>query len=1015
MTYPLTITPYSRLNDTLNEIIFNGRFADLPVYIDVEGDLKDEICLQLGLEEDQLTEYVGEVVEETLAWDNKNDIYIWHRANRNNWYREREKPPPFTALLLVLSIAAENMGAEDDISSINFYGRVAQIFGNSSYKDQISKSSKTTVLFWEDLNNWLVENDFAYGRPTAKPILPKWKYASYALSQALVRRSDRDSFHRLFDEFNLSKSDQLTFPEIEPYINEWMTGAGPTLLLKKLWKVNDLRNRVIEAAIEELEIYENSKKNKGNIRSGRLIWISQFQTYPIKKLKLKLCAGQDPSSDKYSLFSDNYQSSSQDLISNSISLNYFDGQEVSFLGPTSSLQLEDLIISDLSLTKEDTKHFEKKCRSIIPLLKQDNGFFYKEVSQILLFHQYQIICAISWKQKIINFLDAYAATGFEVMDSEPHNGIPFGWCLFNSVEIVKVPDDSLIHDDLNALIPSERGLALYPSGGLKLSGASDIWHKWAPPSIFAVNKGEPRGLKVSSENIDNEFLVSVDDSVNQPNFLYKGNESILRDIESDSFSFITYGGKLNEKNSAKTIYFRSANAPKKHPMDKLFKNKYLVDPYNQVLNWRSASDEKSDNYLVGLDVTNLEEKELNHNTYSYRRISYLATNEIDYIDQIDGSYRLYHGLKNKPVCVERGVHAWLMPEGVTSKTKRAIQQCVDCGIRGVYRGKSSSLKRRVKKSDGIANKSQLNEKKLNPNRVDVQINHDLLLDAISYEGQGSGQILYKWFGMLVDESWKIEELIRDYVNLGFIDTMLISDSSRVKNWTVSPSVFVINEQGLGYLAGFRSDFLVNQVCMALDNFNVIYEPQRFDTQPTLHLWRIKKEIQDNVIEALYDLKLNHKLEILKNPWQKILPWLPSRKNMISSSKPITPQVKDLQKFDVISATWKDWESVLKTGAYRHKELPRRYFYVNQEIEVRQMTYELTKISAAYDQRIRLHDYNSKSMEFICVLGCRLPSLYERLLISCSGQLPKLMDKKFLIYKNIPSEIGERVLEALYGE
>ena len=1013
--YSKIVSRYSRLNDTLNEILFDGRFCDLPVYIDVEGDLKTEICKKLGLAEDQLTEYVGDVVAETLRWDDSHDIYYWHRTNHTSWNLDRDKPPPSTALLLALSIAAENMGADEDISAINFYGRVADIFGDAGYKDQISKSSKTTVRFWNDLNNWLTENDYVYGRPTAQPIIPKWKFASYALSQALVRRSDRDSFHKLFDEYHLSKSDQLTHPEIEPYINEWINGPSSTVLLKKIWKTSHLRHRVVEAALEELDTWHSQNATLGKKESGRLLWILQFQSYPIKKAKLKLCAAHEAIDEHFRLFSKDFRSADQQLLAESLFLSHFDGQDISFLGPTTSLQLEELMLSDLVLCNGNRQSFGRRYRTIIPLLKQDNGYFYKEVSQVLLFHQYQILCASSWKEKVSSFLDTYGASGYQIMDSKANNGLPFGWCLFSSVELVKVPEDSEIHDDLYALIPSERGLDFYLSGGLKLSGAGDIWHKWAPPSIFAVNSGAPLGMRVSPTDSDREkFEIRVEDSVKQPNFLYKDGRSILSSLESERFSFLTFGQNSKAKKAEKTLSFRSADRPKQHPIHSSCQLKYLVSRSGEELDWTSGSEHDSDCFLMGFDTSMLQRKESKKDTNLYKTKPFLANHAINNSDEIDDSYQLHHGSSSTLVCIERGCHAWCMPYGVTSKTKRAIQQCADCGVRGTYRGKKFAPKPSLRKENITMRGSESGEGKLKPDRVFESITHDILLDALSYQGQGSGHLLYKWFGLLVDEPWKIRGLIKDYVDLGFIDIKMDSDSSRITKWSVSPPVFVINEQGFGFLSGFRSKSLISKICKVLTNLDITHSIKNFESQPILYLWKIEDKNKHSVIKELTNIQLPRNLNVVENPSRKMLPYMPSRQAIIDTCKLMTPQLLNLQKFDLSSASWQDWEGVLTSGAYRHNHFPRRYFYIDRESLAIQMPYEMAKITAANEEGLRLHEYDALSEEFSCVLGCRLPGLYERVLISCSGLLPEKVDGKIMIYKKVPPEVGHGILEKIYG-
>tara|TARA_B100000780_G_C21120805_1_gene453965 strand:+ start:94 stop:3240 length:3147 start_codon:yes stop_codon:yes gene_type:complete len=1026
--YTRDVSPYSRLNDTLNDIIFDGRFCDVPVYIDVEGDLKLEICEKLGLEEAELSEYVGEVVADTLLWDGSVDIYDWHCSSMLSWRLERDKPPPFTALLLALSIAAENMGAGEDLSSINFYGRVSQIFGDASYKDQISKYSKTTVLFWKDLNSWLIENDYFYGRPTARPILSNWKYASYALSQALVRRSDRDCFHKLFEEYNLSKSDQLSYSELEPYISEWIKGPSPTILLKKLWKTSNLRQRIVEAALEELGNWNGRSATTGQKLPGRLLWVLRFQSFPMKKAQLKLCAASDDIAEDYSLYSKDFRSLDLKLVAQSLNLRHFDGQDLSFLAPTpmSSLNLEELILSELILEKENRESFARKYRSIIPLIRQENGHFFKEVSQTLLFHEYQILCASSWKEKIITFLDIYAAPDYQVMDYSSNNGLPAGWCLFLAVEIVKVPKEADIHDDLYALIPSERGLALYPAGGLKLSGAGDVWHKWAPPNIFAVNNGVPLGIKVSSvDSNTSRCLISVDNSVEQPDFLYKDGRSILTEEPTNELSFRTTGENPKSKQIEKTYSFRSANSPKKHPLNTEWQLQYSFSQPEDKCEWISANEHKSSSFLMGLDTSALEEIELVRSSVGYGEKLFVGNESIQYADVADDVvYEPNHGFTNTAICVQRGVHAWLMPMGVTTKTKRANQQCADCGARGIFMGKKASWKIKPTKKTTVATNRNVGElsqteivrfdKKLQPKRIFKSITHDIILDALSYRGGGSGYLLYKWFALLVDESWKVTGLIKNYVNLGFIDINIDPDSYRIKQWSVAPATFVINDEGIGFLTGFRSELLSDTVSSVLNKFDVSTNIQNCVHQPTRYEWIIEHNIRHDVISELSKLKPSFKLVIVENPGTKILPYMPRLESIIENCKSVTPQLRDLEKFDVPTASWCDWSDVLSVGAYRHKNYPRRHFYVNNDSSSRLMSHEVAKIAAANYEGVRLQDYDVLSKEFSCALGCGLPGLYERILISCSGVLPEKVDGKIMVYKNVPMEVGQGILERMYG-
>ena len=1013
---------YRRLNDSINSVIFDGRYRDTPVYLDVEGDLKDEICEELGLESSQLDEYVGEVVSETLLWEGTIDIYLWHSSNNLLWSSDDTQPPPFTALLLALSIAAENMSGGDNFSSINFYGRVAELFGAQKYKELLNKYSETTSTFWKSLNQWLTTHDYNYGRPTAQPILKNWKYASYALSQALVRRSDRDCFHRLFLLYNISKTDHLTQSEIEPYIYQWMMGTGPTKLLKKIWKDPTLRDRVVEAAIEELNNWSGIVPNADGHSPGKLFWIIKFRSYPIKQATITLCAITAIHDRKYDLFENDFASSQESPIAKSVNLNRVDGQDFASLGPISSLSLEDIISSHLILKEGNIDSFSRKHRSIIPLLKQENGHFYKEVSQALLFHEYKILCASNWKNKIVSFLKKYGNPDYHVIDQSAGNGIPVGWSLFSNVEIVKVPNHSEFDQDLYALMPSERGLAFYPSGGLRLSNSSDVWHRLAPPNIFAVNKNESLGIEaLRAESGTQKILISITDSLQSPNFLYRNGQSILKDTSIEQLDIRTISIDPKVKKLEKKYQFRSADIPRKHPQNQEWKLNYSFPVNDDRKEWFSANEQYSKNYLRGLDTSSLQILQSPKISERYKIKIYSGDYELKYQkEKIDEIYKINLSQGNNKICFSRGVHAWEMPDGVTAKTKIANMKCVDCGARGIHRGQKAKIRTNEIKNIK-STKMQVSEnintqviEKLSPKRILEAINHDIILDALSYEGGGSANLLYQWFSFLVSEPWLVKGTINDYVALGFIDIKVDVESSRIKKWSIAPPTLVINEDGQAFLSGFRSNLLVNKICLILDNLSIPTNIQEFDNQPKRYNWMIAKDIENDVIDALSKSDLPYKIAIAKQPAAHMQPYMPSLQNIVEDCPVISPPLSGIEKFHIITGSWKEWRENISEGAYRNINYPRRHFYTNGGLVSKRMSYELVKICAAYNGGYRLQDYDAQTNEFSCILGCNLPGLYERILVSCSGTLPERASNKKIIYKNIPYKIGNYILERLYG-
>src|SRR4051794_1970057 len=102
-----TSIDYDHLNRVVNETFFSGRYDGLPVYLDLEDKIAEELAHQLSVDKQAVASTLGVVVEGTLKWDQRADIYAAHPQRLEEWAKAPPKdPPPFSALLLCLSVAA---------------------------------------------------------------------------------------------------------------------------------------------------------------------------------------------------------------------------------------------------------------------------------------------------------------------------------------------------------------------------------------------------------------------------------------------------------------------------------------------------------------------------------------------------------------------------------------------------------------------------------------------------------------------------------------------------------------------------------------------------------------------------------------------------------------------------------------------------------------------------------------------------------------------------------------------
>lgn len=480
---------FEDFNTAINDLVFDGRYRLAPVYLDLENDLICEICDRIGITAGKFEELLGGAVSGSISW-RTDDPLVRHTAAFNKWVSTgRGTPPPFTAILCALSAAAGRMRQDDSFTAQNYYERLFELLhiDNDDKKQRMRGTGKSIRRFWEALNRWLAENDFEYGRPTARKV-NSWPYVSYALSQALIREADVQRFHHMFQHFSMSPNDRLSEAEMEPYLYQWIRGSGPSQWLKKVWSSNDLRPRVVAAACAELERWDGSRNGETQSSIARsMFWIASLRSLPRREVRLFL-TGPELSSDaplnlqlvlgESEAASDAFSKCKDGLhLVNSPTGNF------SVLEPTNKFSLSPLLQASLDLRGAETVAFKRAPRPIIPLLKLDTGVYFKEVSRTSFLRTHLVLCHERWKTDVAGYLRQHARPGYKEFDAKKIIGLPEDWYLFSEVEIISAADE--VKDSLQVLVPLSDRAVLELSGGLRLG--QGLWHSDVPPDVSAVS------------------------------------------------------------------------------------------------------------------------------------------------------------------------------------------------------------------------------------------------------------------------------------------------------------------------------------------------------------------------------------------------------------------------------------------------------------------------------------------------------------------------------------------------
>lgn len=1012
------MTEYDDVNDGVNTVFFSPKNVIEPVYLSLEDDHRAQLVTYIGdsIREDELESYIGNVVGATLDFSGSN-IYIRHEESLRAWQRSNmESEPPFSALLLSLALAAESMRNDEVYSANNYYQRLFETYRVTDEQDKarIKFAGKYTRKFWHALNIWLTKYDYAYGKPTAKQV-NSWTYVSYALSQSLVRKVDRARFSSLFAKFGLSRNDLVTDQDMHLYLHEWMTGFDSGPWLRRLWETPDLRDRVASAASEELEQWDGLTQGPDSQSRSfrRLSWIIRFSSFPVFKFNLHLVAGtQDSATDPILKVPDRAGRIVKEAFANTseIKLESFIDSSLRQLGPKSQIKLEALMLTSLELNSNIDgvpTSYRRESRSLITLVKDDTGRYYKEVARLTMHARHIVLCHGSWQLRVKSYLDEFAVQGFEQIDGNIKNGIPADWVLFRNVILSSIPDRE-IDDQLLSLVPiaSADAGVIHMSGGLKL--AQNIWHANAPPQVIASDEHGVITVELCTDDITtkSKTLASTQLDDFNPNFISDSGLAL------DSSNLSVLGIRGRKKIVERPIAFRSAETPRR--------NASLNDTYSYSLGTDNEAElngfSANPTRTLQADKPSLRgmlvEGEFQEICTKLIRLQAQELPRYERDEVSVSGFDLSAVESSEEVCVLRGYHHFLCEPylGPDSGKASRVLNCKDCNLSQIAAKKKSTRNALVKNFASAHSAPTMVAAEDSKN-----ITVDNVLDALCYLGSGTWASAVQVISPLFEDQWRVGGLASDLVDLGMIDLMLASDFGGPVYWSCAPPVLVVTSSGYAVLTGFRNKTLIADVIAALDGVAISYCKEQEGLAPAIHKWDVKGIKLQHIKECMEGVTgpLGRAVLTVESPSLQIASSMPSLSQIASRLKRIDIEDnEEIQKFDPLTGQWHTSE-LNGVGAYRLNMYGRRYFFHTKEEFSFQTSHVIAKLFAAKHSNVQLHKYDEVTKNFECVLGCNPPGLLKRALVSESGELP-LTNKYTHRYKSIPKELARMVLHKMYG-
>lgn len=986
---------YNEINSALNEVFLSGRFETRPLYLvlDHRGRalLTERMSNLLGADVSTVEAKCCRVIGASLV--KSGDPYRGLEARLLSWLAQgRKGPPPFTALLFVLSHAAELMVGDGEFSAANYYQRLADITGVP--RGRLSQFGISTEKFWRTFSNWLADTDFSMGRPTARPVNTN-KYVGLAMSQAIVSEEDRQRFHHLFEKYRFTSTDAITEEEITQYLGNWIHTTRPTRQLKAAWAKAELRPRICEAAIAELrEWTDDLEGNSGNAGGGdtRLSMAVSFQHDLLSRTAV-LWHGRDGEIDKVII----------DPTADNGPCTLDNARFASFatVEPRSAIPIDRVLDYGMRLIGAGGQSLKWAARAVIPLVKSEKGNFWTEVNRVTMGIEHIVLARAdnAVRLGVEAALEEIAQQGFTLSTDNEVKGLPRGWLLYEGVKVVRQLEHGAGNGFHLALSPLGATSGLQVVNGLKIG--QGIWHEQRPPCfVFDARQGGMRLSVWDGISSEGDTLTSVESNSEEI-------EIDLAECPPASGNIYAQGRIDDEVIGSVTLLLRSAQRPR--PLDREGGGVWRhIDAY------RTSISTNAEEAVIGVWAPSLDVAPPNTAMQQFGMLGgWAATAEDPWIPEpkvAETQSNARVGMSVNEIlalpCSIRGLHRYRYETERAGAAKRVLLngECQDCGDAILYTRRTAALPARGSRPTV--------PRTVFTAPIETQLPLDLWLDAACFWGSGSLATFESLAGAEGIDGWRAGEALKDFSLLGHCD-LGFSKSGRLNAWSVAPPSLAFINKSEAVLCGFRNAQLISDLTELAHSRGAEVKITTQPSQP--QLIKVVGLDYGSAVDAFDVLEDYHgrRVNMVLNSANLLADFCRARESLLSAFAPASiGSHETLQKFNLQSFRWQPSYSAREPGAYKISYAGTNYVYVSSSGQAYRANYEIVKLAAARLAGVKLHAYDPSKKVFSSVIGCEPSGVPGRALALCSGTLPRV-ENGLSMFREVPPEVAISVLEFLY--
>lgn len=973
---------YFRWNDAILQVVYPELDETVPVYLDLDEESLAQIGELVGHDGDPkhgLCEAVSRVVVEgsqfTLAGivQAHND---WMRSLRRSEASKKGahesqplRNPPAVAFLAMATLAALEMGT-DDLISIAYYPRVADLVKLPRDEGTIqSQFHRHSERLWRELNTWIERQEGRVGLPTAYSLTKR--FVGIPLSQALVRKTDRQKLPGFFAQYGLDPGSEMSSETLLVFLDAWFKSetCSASDALKRLWSTSTTHDRIAEIVSLELSGWDGTlpkdQKIEGNSAGQVRLLANIQQGFMGERFSLALT----------------YRHLGSSVMAGTVEIETEHGHWIPLmfqplagnLWRTSSSHGLNIVSvlegsAHLRVPGDIDASARRYPRAVVPLVLDEIHGGYVEQSAIQLNVESIVLVRDNGDSlaQVRKVLESYARPGFR---EKPFDELPDGWVAFVGVQLFGVPPSSLTR--FKELQPISRN-QMTIGGGVRIPSSVRKWTYLAPPEIRVAVDG------------NTEFAVVLTDQ-------FDGNE-IIREASNNGAHIVDLSAlNLASGDYRASVYLNGSRDPayqstiRLRSADEVDSNWHLVDRLTYQMDERlnskgaiSAQKEATIDSVTHVDGAFASES---FNLES----SLTVSNRPQWVSWPESTPKLRASVSLTPVgpdsCLYTGAHREHI-EVINDKTQRG--ECRNCHIVKYYPIWPKKKKYSANPSSAPRVATHLDVEKLANLSVNVSSPWDAALDALRHLGGGKGGVINSLAAQIDSDAIFAYNFSHLFEQLGHIDIERESDGSIV-NWEIAPTCLAQTTSNEWNLVGYWTTMMVEEIQKYVESLGGALGKVSAQFQPTRHF--LKDVTEEDLLE-------NPVATVVGMSGKRMLQALPQISSIGEVMQRVSmPGFSRAERLDLSSLTWVETGDVSQPGAYRLKRDFRSIYVFRTEIDVQNQAATigspyLVKYLAANLHKESILLYREESGSIIVPFGTELPGLYSRALVLMSGERPR---------------------------